>query len=275
MRTLAALLVVTVPLVSCTGSDVPPPVTPAPEAPIPGEPPSAPDEGTEGDRDGNPEALRRTLSQAMATGRVLPYDAAWDVLSDAFAVGPGQVRLFYTERVIPAENRASGENQSERDFWNREHVWPQSHGLADNDARTDLHNLVPVDQTVNSSRGNRVFDDAPTPHHECEVCRAGGGVFMPGPEERGDVARIAFYMDVRYEGQGGVPDLVLADDVESDAARFGVLSTLLRWHCADPVSGDEVVRHEIVAEAQGNRNVFVDRPELANALYGVECGEGR
>lgn len=218
--------------------------------------------------------LRAALSSAMAERqRSRRYGDAWTVLADGAEVAPGAIRLFYTRRIVPAENRASGANQAEADFWNREHVWPQSFGLRDSPARTDLHNLVPVDRTVNSSRGNKAFDEADTPHHECRGCRVSGTTWEPDPEVQGDVARIAFYMDVRYEGapEDGVPDLALDDTTSSAEARFGELSTLARWHCADPVSAEERRRHEVVASAQGNRNVFVDTPILAEEVFGFSC----
>lgn len=215
---------------------------------------------------------RATLSRAMSGNRVLRYGDAWAILAEGAEVEPGLIRLFYSRRVIPAANRASGDDQAEPDFWNREHVWPQSFGLQGNPARTDVHNLVPVDRTVNSSRGSKVFDEAGTPHHECTGCRVSGQAWQPPPEVQGDVARIAFYMDVRYEGDGSdVPDLALSDTPSSAATRFGKLSTLVGWHCADPVSAEERRRHEVAARAQGNRNAFVDDPALAGEVFGFSC----
>ena len=219
-------------------------------------------------------ALRASLSGAMATGRTLPYDAAWTVLADAHSAGDGLIRLFYSRRVIPAADRASGADQAEPDHWNREHLWPQSYGLRGTDARTDLHNLVPVDRTVNSSRGAKYFDEVSGAHAECTRCEVSTVAWEPPAEMKGDVARAAFYMDVRYEGDPAddVGDLALGDAPSAPERRFGRLATLLRWHCEDPVSGDEARRHEIVASAQGNRNAFVDVPSLARDVYGVGCG---
>lgn len=209
----------------------------------------------------------------MSTNRVLAYDAAWTVLADAHAAGRDGIRLFYTQAVIPAADRASGADQAESDYWNREHLWPQSYGLEGTDARTDLHNLVPVDRTVNSARGNKVYDEVSGAHRECTVCETNSVAWEPPPIVKGDVARVVFYMDVRYEGLAAddVPDLSLSDEPSAENARFGVLSTLLRWHCEDPVSQDEVRRHEVIARAQGNRNAFVDAPELVGDVYGVSC----
>lgn len=98
--------------------------------------------------------------------------------------------------------------------------------------------------------------------------------YDPEPKDDGDAARIAFYVEVRHEGQVGVPDLVLTDTIDSETARFGVLSTLVRWHCADPVSAEERQRHEAAALARGNRNASVDTPGLAGELYGFLCRYG-
>ena len=221
----------------------------------------------------DPTALRASLSSAMSTGRTLPYGAAWTVLAEAHAAGIDGVRLFYSRAVIPAADRASGPDQAEPDHWNREHLWPQSFGLAGTDARTDLHNLVPVDRTINSSRGAKFFDEVAGAHHECDLCEVSRTAWEPPAEVKGDVARSAFYMDVRYEGEAvdAVPDLSLGDDPDAGARRFGRLGTLLAWHCEDPVSSDEVRRHEIVAAAQGNRNAFVDSPSLVEDVYGERC----
>ena len=243
-------------LAGCIGDD---PVAAPDDAPLPAE---------------ERERLRAALSEEMAERQqVRRYGDAWTVLAEAAEVAPGAIRLFYTRRIVPATDRASGPNQGEADFWNREHVWPQSFGLKGNPARTDLHNLVPADRTVNSARGNKAFDEATTPHHECRGCRVSRTAWEPDPEVQGDVARIAFYMDVRYEGAPGdeVPDLVLDDTTSSAAARFGELSTLARWHCADPISSEERQRHEVVANAQGNRNAFVDTPTLAEEVFGFSC----
>ena len=48
---------------------------------------------------------------------------------------------------------------------------------------------------------------------------------------------------------------------------MGKLSTLLKWSKEDPVSKWEMQRNERIYEYQGNRNPFVDYPDLADYLY--------
>jgi len=88
-----------------------------------------------------------------------------------------------------------------------------------------------------------------------------------------------FYMDVRYEGEGSEPDLVLTDNrddiVAADlpVAYMGLLSVLLEWHVQDPPNAAEMLRNDVVASYQGNRNPFVDHPEWVECIFlGTGCG---
>jgi endonuclease I len=96
---------------------------------------------------------------------------------------------------------------------------------------------------------------------------------------RGDVARAAFYMDVRYEGDGGEPDLILTDNAAlieptgpgAAEGYMGILSTLLAWHREDPVDPKERVRNEVVYWNQRNRNPFIDHPEWVGCVFEGFC----
>lgn len=47
---------------------------------------------------------------------------------------------------------------------------------------------------------------------------------------------------------------------------------LLQWHCQDPVSPKETTRNEKVYSIQGNRNPFIDYPQLAEYIWGDKTG---
>lgn len=144
---------------------------------------------------------------------------------------------------------------------NTEHTWPQSKFTGKFDRETqksDLHHLYPTDSEMNSIRGNNKFgevakDDRPL---KCPASRYGqpaeGGdeVFEPPKEHKGNVARALFYFSVRYEMPiGGVQE-----------------QTLRRWNQEDPVDDEEIRRNNEIQKVQGNRNPFVDYPELVEKI---------
>jgi endonuclease I len=80
-----------------------------------------------------------------------------------------------------------------------------------------------------------------------------------------------FYMDLRYAGDDGVPDLAPIDEDSNSGPLLGHLCTRLAWDSADPVDDLERRRHQRIIEMQGNRNPFVHRPASAAAIWGSAC----
>ena len=92
-------------------------------------------------------------------------------------------------------------------------MWPKSHGFSASslEAYTDIHHLRPTDISVNSSRGNLDFDNSDSPLSEAPANRVDSDSFEPRDAVKGDVARMVFYMDTRYEGSDATPDLRVVD----------------------------------------------------------------
>jgi endonuclease I len=233
------------------------------------------------------DSLKFRLNQIIKNHTEFPYTSSstdvWDILkeTDRDENDSNNVILLYSGRSINAAqeyNSAKG--------WSREHVWAKSRGDfgTDEGAGTDVHHLRPCDVGVNSTRNNRNFDD-------CITCREviDGGfntrsntdrnlwTFEPPDEVKGDVARMIFYMVIRYEGEGLEPDLeltnILLDNTDKSPLQ-GVKSTLLKWHRNDTVSDWERNRNDIIyKDYQKNRNPFIDYPELAEYLWGGSIGK--
>ncbi len=186
-------------------------------------------------------ALKNELSRIVSNMKSLSYGDARYILddSDADPAKPGNVILVY--------NRASVKGVWDGgNTWNREHVWPQSKLGSASDS--DIHNLKPANQSINSSRGNLPF-------------LAGSGTFgsvsggwFPGEYDKGDIARIVFYMNIRW----GL----------SINSGIGNLSTFIEWHNSDPVDDFEMNRNNVLFNKQNNRNPFIDHPELVSEIYG-------
>lgn len=220
--------------------------------------------------------LKSSLNVVIKGHTRFSYSQVWDGLgyADEDPANTNNVILLYTGRSEPKTNRAGMSNSS--DAWNREHVWAKSHGFPDSSkhAYTDMHHLRPADVTVNSRRGNKDFALGGAEISEAPGNRTDTDSFEPRDEVKGDVARMIFYMDVRYEGNdsSSTPDLSLATGTTGvGSALLGDLCTLLKWHQQDPVSNWERRRNNRVFEWQKNRNPFIDNSTWAQDIYGVSC----
>ena len=122
---------------------------------------------------------------------------------------------------------------------------------------------------MNSSKGNKSFDNGGVQHDEATQCFSTMYTWEPPNHIKGDIARILFYMDVRYEGgDDDEPDLTIVEYVNTyPNPEIGKLSTLILWHLQDPVDDFELNRNEAIYGIQGNRNPFIDHPEYV-LLYG-------
>lgn len=234
-------------------------------------------------KDLDDNALKEALYQIIKDHVEFPYTSSstdvWDILkeTDKDPNNPDNVILLYTGWSVDAAqewNSGSG--------WSREHVWSKSHGDfgTDEGAGTDVHHLRPADPTVNSAKNNRWFDECSEPYEdggEYTGCFKGAEdwTWMPREEVKGDVARMIFYMAVRYEGENEEPDLEIVDflpeDNNTSDSIYAKLSTLYQWHLDDPVSDWERKRNDVIYyNFQNNRNPFIDHPEFANYIYGGE-----
>ena len=195
--------------------------------------------------------------------------------SDADPDNPSKMILLYTGR---SQGGGIAQN-NEPDGWNREHVWPLSK-LGGDTALTaghDAHHIRPADVSVNSARGNLEFGIASTIVSDTyaegsSMCKKSDYYFEPRDEVKGDIARMLFYMAVRYEGDvSGEADLELVFDLTTpkNSYNFGNLELLLEWNRLDPVDDFERNRNNVIYTYQNNRNPFIDYPSLADLIWSL------
>ncbi|HAV19546.1 MAG TPA: hypothetical protein DCX17_00790 [Firmicutes bacterium] len=179
-------------------------------------------------------------------------------------------------------------------IWNKEHTWAKSHGDFGETAPagTDLHHLRASDQNNNLYHSNYDFgvvstvtaivnDERGNPSGK--VGYASGftadKVYEPRDEDKGDVARMIFYMATRYTEylSIGEPMLRIIDELSLSITvtssttvygEMGILSHLLAWNDSDPVSEYEIHRNNLIYNNfQGNRNPYIDHPEWVDIVY--------
>lgn len=176
----------------------------------------------------------------------------------------------------------------------REHVWPKSRAsFYQTNGGSNLHHLRPTVESVNKARGDHPFgyvdevyasgyDVGTVDGAEVYLVSPDKDVFEPKDDVKGDVARILLYVYCCW-GQpnlySDVPASQLPDCDSDDTTNTGGrvitdLDTLLTWCEDDPVDTWEMQRNDLTQQVQGNRNVFIDYPELAWLLFGREIPQG-
>lgn len=213
-------------------------------------------------------ALKSALNSIIRTQTKLNYDQVWDALkaTDQDPSNSNNVILLYSGRSQAKSTNGGGAND-----WNREHVWAKSHGDfgTTTGPGTDIHHLRPEDVSVNATRGNLDFDNGGNAVPEATGSKYDSDSFEPRAAVKGDVARMIFYMAVRYQGGDGFADLELNDLVSNGSApKMGRLSVLKAWSAADPPDTFEKRRNDVIFDSfQHNRNPFIDHPEWVSSIW--------
>jgi endonuclease I len=206
--------------------------------------------------------LREELQEIISTGAIkLSYTSSssadvWDMCEegDQNPADENQVWQIYTELGRAKNDHSAGVS----DEWNREHVWAKSHGDfgTSKGPGTDGHHLRASYSKENSARGNKNFANVNGPR------TSNTQFYEPPLSAKGDVARMIFYMAVRYGYK--VDNL----GTISKEARMGKLEDLLKWNELDPVDPYEIRRNNVIYGFQKNRNPFIDHPELVKYVFG-------
>lgn len=240
----------------------------------------------------NGDSLKMILHRIIRNHRPFSYDEVYKILeaTDQDPYDTLNVVLLYTGRSVNRRHKDHGGRYNYKqngyiyqDSWNREHVWPKSFGFPNevDTAYTDVHHIRPADRIINTDRNTRSFGYGTIPYFDndgavkTECFTSEEWLWEPPDFVKGDIARMVFYMAVRYEGYEyngeKVMDLEIVEGIHpkgSKDPKLGSLSILLEWHQRDPVDNWERRRNDIIySKYQGNRNPFVDHPEYVEKIW--------
>ena len=229
-------------------------------------------------------ALRYALFNIVKTHTTLSYDYLWDAYEYTDLKPNGKVWDMYSDR--PGQNPPyeftygsdqCGTYSNEGDCYNREHSIPKSWFNDESPMVSDLMHIVPTDGKVNGQRSNFPYGDVASATWTSQngsklgtsaVSGYTGTVFEPIDEYKGDFARIYFYMTVCYMNKNlGATSTSM---FTNSNLKPWALNMLIQWSSQDPVSTKEIARNNAVYQIQGNRNPFVDYPELVGKIYGAD-----
>lgn len=243
------------------------------------------------------ESLKNQLYEIINKHTQLKYKSLWDCFPQT-DVYPDQVdgRSLVWDMYSDNWNTKKYYYYGGTTGLNREHSVPKSwwgnSGSSYTEiekflAGTDLMHLFPSDGTANQAKNNyplgvvstATFDNGTVKVGYAEAGQGGGAkyVFEPADEYKGDFARVYFYMATCYQEYTWKYTYMFITKTTATDSYLSLqpwaYNMLLDWCRQDPVSQKEIDRNESVYKIQGNRNPFVDNPELVEYIWGNKRGE--
>lgn len=226
--------------------------------------------------------LKKATKELTKRHATVDYgDETWQAftLSDTRDFNGAQIwwDMYSNDRIKVAFGHAS---------LNIEHAVANSWwGGVRNDAYKDLFHLNPSNSTANNQKGNYPLGEIQSVTWTNDVTSVGtpksglgGGsprVFEPLDYYKGDFARAFFYIFTTYDYIDWKDDTAWMYDTSSDLLlQPWAYNMLLEWAEKDPVSQKEYDRNEVIYNIQNNRNPFIDCPQLASHIWGVDNGKG-
>lgn len=183
---------------------------------------------------------------------------------------------MYSNDLIPVSERRPDSNVMNIEHSVAKSWWGGSENI---DAYFDIVHLNPSNSDANSRKSNYplselqsvtwnngvTFIGSPKPGQ-------GGGAskcYEPADEYKGDFARVFMYMFTIYDNISWKSNTSWMYDLNSQLMfKPWAREMLLRWSQNDPVSEKERNRNDGVYSQQGNRNPFIDLPDLAEHIWG-------
>lgn len=223
-------------------------------------------------------SLKSSLQGIIAKHTVLSYNSLWDYYPSTYYVTgkPEQVLDMYSAVVTLYSNHGS---------LNKEHTVPKSWwgGNSSCHCYSDLYNVIPSESKANSAKSNYplgiikgtpTFNNGITKVGPSGVSGYSGSVFEPCDKYKGDFARIYFYVATCYSealwDNNGAKAMTNKSDL---TLQSWIIPLLVKWNDDDPVDADEILRNNNIYDVQGNRNPFIDYPELVDYIWGDRQGE--
>lgn len=237
--------------------------------------------------------LLQALKDIVGPHTTISYDGLWslyhysDVGADGYIID-----MYSTVKFTPGKNQC-GSYSKIGSCYNREHSFPKSWFNDASPMVSDAMHIVPTDGYVNNQRSNYPFGECsggtylPSTTAGKALGKLGkstypgysGTVFEPDDIYKGDFARIYMYMAAAYNDRIANWNSDMLAKNNYPAFTTWAVNMLLDWSRRDPVSEKEVKRNQAVYDGnggslkQGNRNPFVDHPELAEYIWGDKVGQ--
>ena len=233
------------------------------------------------------KALLQQLCNVVGNPDVTSYAGLWTTYLTSDVDENGKIWDMYSTKRWTPKSEQCGSYKNIGDCYNREHSFPKSWFNEKSPMVSDAFHIYPTDGKVNGQRSN-------FPYGECEdgtyVASSGsvqalgklgkctfsgytGTVWEPDDEYKGDLARTYFYMAACYNDKIASWSSDMLAKNNYPCYTTWAVNLLMKWNEQDPVSEKELKRQEAVYAVQGNRNPFIDHPEMADYIWGDKTNE--
>lgn len=155
--------------------------------------------------------------------------------------------------------------------------WSNSPDVYGSRVSDDLYNLLPVTEETARHRKDLTPGYVTVATFANGLWSAGQGViygvetdlYSPPVALRGELARAFFYMSAVYHVNLWTPRgyMMMTTKAYPGLTEYAV-PLLLGWHRDYPPTAQEVAKNEFGEREQGNRNPFVDYPDLVEYIWG-------
>jgi len=229
-------------------------------------------------------ALKTALYNKVSAHTERTYTQLWTDFQTTDKRADGKVWDMYSNCTFTfGTDQDKGAHTPECTAYNREHSFPKSwFGGEVLPMYTDLFHIYPTDGLVNERRDNLPFGEVGSASYSSNsgfsktgsssISGYSGTVFEPANEYKGDFARTYFYMVTAYEDKVASWTSEHLAPYPYPALNTWSVALFLKWNTQDPVSTKEINRNNAVYGIQGNRNPFIDHPELAEFIWGNKKG---
>lgn len=219
-----------------------------------------------GSRDYNQIACTWTV---FKKSDVRPNGKVWDMYSNNsynFSNGAGATKGMNIEHSVPKSWWGDAYDETATPLTRFKY-----------DGSYDLHHLTPSDAAANTAKSNYPLGEVDSPLFDNGVTKVGTGqangratnLFEPADEYKGDFARMYLYFVTCYQDYSWKSSALsmFAQNSYPTLNAYGQ-SLLLKWHRQDPVSQKEIDRNNAVYSFQGDRNPFIDYPNMVEYIWG-------
>lgn len=222
--------------------------------------------------------LKTAVHKIIKNAKVLSYGSGdhstwWgfyvtDVTDDGYCI----------DRYSPRNTwKKYGNRGSSIGGMNIEHSFAQSWwGKTDCNLKKDLFNIMPCESKINSSKGNNGMGVVTKVTNTNGATKVGSGanglkLWEPADEWKGDFARGYMYIVTAYEDYANKWSSEGTNSLYNNTyptLKEWAYKLYIQWAKADKPDAVEVKRNNDVYKIQGNRNPYVDFPNLMEYVWG-------